>query len=136
MRFPAAFVIALTVLAGFQPMPSKAEPAPPAASAWEPSTLSEAAQQKILAKVRDYQTCVNDETRKHLNDPGDSRRTSDLILGNCEDTLAKVKAALQAEQVPEPNANLYVRAKRSRAAQQVLRTVMATQAQRSAGQAP
>jgi hypothetical protein len=75
---------------------------------------------------------VNDETRARLNDPGDSRQVTDRILHACEPRLNLIHDAFGAENVPVPLAQRYMRSKRSLAAQQILRTVMAHQAMRAA----
>ena len=103
---------------------------------WQPSTLSEQTLNKVNAGVEQYQTCLNDETRTHINDKDDSRRVTDLILRNCEAKLTVVKTAFDAEKVPGVISDRYIRSKRSRAAQQIVRVVMATQAQRSVEQKP
>ncbi|BBL74840.1 hypothetical protein [Methylomagnum ishizawai] len=98
---------------------------------WEPSTLSPATLDKVQASLKVYQQCVNDETRAHLNDKMDSRQVADLILRNCEDKLNGIKTAFDAEKVPAPISERYMRSKRSMAAQQILRVVMAHQAMQS-----
>ena len=103
---------------------------------WQPSTLSEQTLNKVNAGVEQYQTCLNDETRTHINDKDDSRRVTDLILRNCEAKLTVVKTAFDDEKVPGVISDRYIRSKRSRAAQQIVRVVMATQAQRSVEQKP
>ena len=103
---------------------------------WQPSTLSEETLAKVQARLLDYQHCINDETRTHINDAMDSRRITDQILKNCEDKLSAVKTAFDAENVPSSISERYCRSKRSHAAQQILRVVMATQAVRSAEEAP
>jgi hypothetical protein len=97
---------------------------------WQPSTLSEKTLKKVDEAVLAYQKCLNDETRQHLKDPEDSRRVTDLILNACDGRLAPIKPAFRAEKVPDPLAERYLRRKRSQAAQQVLRVVMAEQALR------
>lgn len=105
---------------------------PPKESAdWQPSTLSAETLEKVQAGLRVYQQCVNDETRVHIDDKMDSRRITDRVLQQCEDELSAIKPAFDAEQVPDSISERYLRSKRSRAAQQILRVVMATQAVRS-----
>ena len=98
---------------------------------WQPTTLSEATLEKVQAGVADYQKCLNDETRQHMKDPDDSRRVADLILGKCEARLTVVRKAFDAEQVPPVISDRYVRSKRSRGAQQVMKIVMAQEAARA-----
>jgi hypothetical protein len=98
---------------------------------WEPSTLSPATIDKVQASLKVYQQCANDETRAHLNDKMDSRKVTDLILKNCEDRLIPIKAAFDAEKVPDAISERYLRSKRSWAGQQILRVVMANQAVQS-----
>lgn len=133
LRFRSVLVPFLAFLVGCQEPPPKTDAD---AGTWQPSVLSEAVQEKIRLATLEYQRCVNDETRLHLADRGDSRRVTDQILGRCEPALAELKSVMRTAGVPEVNANLYLRGKRSRAAQQVLRIVMATQAQRAASQEP
>lgn len=134
-RFVIVGVCAGLLLAGCSQKAPKPEPAVAAVTSgsgsWQASVLSEQAQEKVLAQVRVYQQCINQETQKHVNDQGDSRRITDLILKNCEGQLSMVKTILINEKVPEQNADLYIRSKGSRAAQQVVREVMGTQAMRS-----
>jgi hypothetical protein len=103
---------------------------------WQPSTLSEQTLAKVNAGVEQYQTCLNNETRAHVNDKDDSRKVADLILRNCEKPLSVVKAAFDAEKVPGVISDRYLRSKRSRAAQQVVKVVMGAQASRSAEPRP
>ena len=98
---------------------------------WQPSTLSEKTQAKINAGVEQYQKCLNEETRLHMDDVDDSRRITDQILGRCEGKLTAVKAAFDAEKVPAPVSDRYIRSKRSKAAQQIVRVVMSHEALRS-----
>jgi len=99
---------------------------------WEPSTLSPATLDKVRDTLKVYQQCANDETRAHLDDKMDSRQVADLILRNCEDKLNGIKTAFDAEKVPASISERYMRSKRSMAAQQILRVVMAHQAMQSA----
>jgi hypothetical protein len=99
---------------------------------WQPSTLSDAAIQKVHGALEGYQRCLNQETQKHLKDPEDSRKVTDLILGLCEDQLTAVKKTFDEEKVPAGASDRYIRGKRSRAAQQIVRVVMAEEASRSA----
>lgn len=98
---------------------------------WQPSTLSEKTQERIHAGVEQYHQCLNEQTKAHVNDKDDSRRVADLILKNCESALAAVKPAFDAEKVPDVMSERYLRSKRSKAAQQVVRVVMSAQAVRS-----
>lgn len=97
---------------------------------WQPTTVSEQTQAKVNAGVEQYQICLNDETKTHINDQDDSRKVTDLILRNCEKKLIVVKEAFDAEKVPGAISDHYIRAKRSRAAQQVVKVVMGAQAAR------
>jgi hypothetical protein len=99
---------------------------------WQPSTLSDAAIQRVHGALEGYQRCLNQETQKHLKDPEDSRKVTDLILGLCEDQLTAVKKTFDEEKVPAGASDRYIRGKRSRAAQQIVRVVMAEEASRSA----
>lgn len=103
---------------------------------WQPSTLSQATQDKVHEALRIYQQCVNDQTRLHLNDKEDSRKVAESILAHCEGKLSAVKAPFDAEKVPDSISNRYLRSKRSLAAQQVMRVVMASQALRSTSEPP
>lgn len=98
---------------------------------WQPSTLSDETLGKVREAVKNYQQCVNDETRAHLKDAMDTRKVADNILKACEAKLAAVKPAFDAEKVPGSVSERYMRSKRSLAAQQILRVVMAAQAARS-----
>lgn len=112
--------------------PAGAEEAAEIKQEWQPSTLSDKTLAKVKAGVEDYFKCLNDETLKHVQDKDDSRRVTDLILGNCEKRLGAVKEAFDAEKVPANLSERYLRSKRSRGAQQVVKVVMQAQALRHA----
>ena len=97
---------------------------------WKPTTLSEKTLEKINQAVESYQQCLNDETKKHVNDPEDSRKLTDLILSTCDPKLAPIKPAFRAEKVPDVISERYLQRKRSQAAQQVVRVVMGAHALR------
>lgn len=97
---------------------------------WQPSTLSDKTLAKVNSGVEAYQKCLNTETVAHVNDKEDSRKVTDLILRNCEPSLTVVKEAFNAEKVPSAISDRYIRSKRSRGAQQVVRVVMGAQAMR------
>ena len=59
-------------------------------------------------------------------------KVTDLILGLCEEPLTAVKKTFDDEKVPAGASDRYIRGKRSRAAQQIVRVVMAEEASRSA----
>lgn len=103
---------------------------------WQPTTLSDKTLAKVHGGVEAYQKCLNDETRLHGNDPEDSRKVTDLILGRCDKTLTVVKEAFASEKVPPVVSERYLKSKRSRAAQQVVRVVMGAQAARYAKDHP
>ena len=132
MRLLASIFLAAMSLAACQSAVKDAEES----QTWQPSTLSEQTLDKVQAALKVYQQCVNNETRSHLNDKEDSRQVTDTILKNCESKLSAVRAPFDAEKVPESISERYLRSKRSLAAQQVLRVVMATQAVRSTGGSP
>jgi len=64
---------------------------------WKPTTLSEKTLGKINQSVESYHRCLNDETTKHVNDPEDSRKLTDLILSVCDPKLGPIKPAFQSE---------------------------------------
>lgn len=97
---------------------------------WHPSTLKEDTQKQVYEALRQYEQCLDKETQAHLYDREDSRRIADGILKQCEEKLSAVKIPLQLEQVPDALADRYLMSKRSRAAQNIMRIVMATQAMR------
>lgn len=97
---------------------------------WKETTLSAKTLEKVNSAVEAYQRCLNEETRKHIQDAGDSRHVTDLILGVCDSKLAPAKAAFDSEKVPGVISDHYLRRKRSHAAQQVVREVMGAQALR------
>jgi hypothetical protein len=103
---------------------------------WQPTTLSDKTLAKVHGGVEAYQKCLNDETRLHGNDPEDSRKVTDLILGRCDKTLTVVKEAFDSEKVPPVISERYLKSKRSRAAQQVVKVVMGAQAARYAKDHP
>jgi hypothetical protein len=97
---------------------------------WKPTTLSEKTLGKINQAVESYHRCLNDETTKHVNDPEDSRKLTDLILSVCDPKLGPIKPAFHAEKVPDVISERYLQRKRSQAAQQVVRVVMGAHALR------
>jgi hypothetical protein len=103
---------------------------------WQPSTLKSETLSRVQEALRTYRRCIDNQTRIHLNDKEDSRKVADTILTQCESKLLAVKAPFDAEQVPDAISNRYLRSKRSLAAQQVVRAVMAVQAVRSASEQP
>ena len=127
MRFLAGIIAAGISLSGCRSAGQEVV----AGQEWQPSSLSQQTQERVHAGLREYEKCLNNETRSHVNDRMDSRRVTDVILRNCEDALSAVKAAFDAEKVPDGYSERYLRGKRSRAAQQILRVVMATQAVQS-----
>ena len=104
--------------------------APDVSQDWKPTTLSEKTLEKINQAVDSYHRCLNDETTKHVNDPEDSRKLTDLILSVCDPKLGPIKPAFQAEKVPDVISERYLQRKRSQAAQQVVRIVMGAHALR------
>lgn len=123
------FLVSLSVLVMAQGL--RAEESAETRQEWQPSTLSDKTQEQIHKGVEQYQQCLNEQTRTHINDKDDSRRVADLILQSCEARLAAVKPAFDAEKVPDVISERYLRSKRSRAAQQVVKVVMSAQAARS-----
>jgi len=110
---------------------AKDKPAEPEiAQDWKPTTLSDKTLAKINQAVESYQHCLNDETNKHVNDPEDSRKLTDLILSACDPKLAPIKPAFRTEKVPDVISERYLQRKRSQAAQQVVRVVMGAHALR------
>jgi hypothetical protein len=97
---------------------------------WQPTTLSEKTLAKVNAGLEDYQKCLNEETQKHVQDKEDSRKLTDLVLRNCESRMTVIKEAFDAEKVPGVVSDRYIRSKRSRAAQQVVKIMMQAQAAR------
>lgn len=104
--------------------------APQVSQDWKPTTLSDKTLGKINQAVESYHHCLNDETTKHVNDPEDSRKLTDLILSVCDPKLGPIKPAFQAEKVPDVISERYLQRKRSQAAQQVVRIVMGAHALR------
>lgn len=97
---------------------------------WQPTTLSDKTQAKVNAGLEEYQKCLNEETKKHVQDKEDSRKLTDLVLRNCEAKMTPIKEAFDAEKVPGAISDRYLRSKRSRAAQQVVKVMMQAQAAR------
>lgn len=109
---------------------AQAGEAEPIKQEWEPSTLSDKTLAKVNAGLEDYQKCLNEETQKHVQDKEDSRKLTDLVLRNCEPKMSPIKQAFDAEKVPGALSDRYLRSKRSRAAQQVVKVMMQAQAAR------
>jgi hypothetical protein len=99
---------------------------------WRGTTLSDQTLEKVNLALVAYQGCVNTETRAHIGEPVDSRALTDRVLKTCEEKLSKVKAAFDGEKVPGTISERYMRARRTQAARQILRTFMGAQAAQSA----
>ena len=97
---------------------------------WKPTTLSEKTLAKINQTVGVYHRCLDDETKKHVNDPEDSRKLTDTILMACDAKLSPIKEAFQEEKVPANLSERYLQRKRSQAAQQIVQVVMGAHALR------
>jgi|APFre7841882724_1041349.scaffolds.fasta_scaffold100572_2 hypothetical protein len=104
-----------------------------AAGEWAPSTLSDSTIAKAQEAKVSYQQCLDEQIRKHLMSNVDSRAITDAILKACEDRLSPIRTAYDAEKVPPSITDRYLRQQRSRAAQDVLREIMAAQAVRQGG---
>ena len=100
---------------------------------WTPSTLSDATMTKTREAQGSYQQCLNEQLVKQVASDADSRAITDAILKTCEERLNPIRAAFDAEKVPASITDRYLRQQRSRAAQGLLREIMAAQAVREAG---
>lgn len=101
-----------------------------AAGEWEPSTLSEKTMGVTQEAKLAYDRCLSEQLQAAIGKDTDSRALTDLILRTCEDRLSPIRTALAGEKVPDGIIDRYLRQQRSRAAQAVLREVMASQAVR------
>lgn len=99
---------------------------------WQPSTLSDATLAKVHEAAQAYQTCLNDEFRAHVDEDVDSRLQTDRILHACENRLAPMKVAFDAEKVPDSISERYMRSHRTRGARELVKLLMSVQAMRSA----
>jgi hypothetical protein len=99
---------------------------------WQPSTLSEATLAKVHEAAKAYQDCLNEEFRAHVEEDVDSRLQTDRILHACESRLTPMKAAFDAEKVPDAIGERYLRSHRTRGARELVRLLMAAQAARAA----
>jgi hypothetical protein len=99
---------------------------------WRGTTLSDQTLEKVNLALVAYQSCVNTEARAHIGEPADSRTLTDRVLKTCEDQLSKAKAAFDGEKVPAAISERYMRARRTQAARQTLRTFMGAQAAQTA----
>lgn len=99
---------------------------------WQPSTLSEATLAKVHEAAKAYQDCLNEEFRAHVGEDVDSRLQTDRILHTCENRLTPMKAAFDAEKVPDSISERYMRSHRTRGARDLVRLLMSAQAARAA----
>lgn len=132
MRLPIMALLTGLSLSACQSAVKPEEPS----QEWRPSAISDGTKGKFYAKTQVYEQCLSGEMQAHVNDKDDSRRITDLILRNCEDKLAEAKAVLTGEGVPEQSAEMFVKRRRSQAAQKILPEMMAIQAVRSANERP
>jgi len=126
---PTSLALAGVVLL-FHGVGAQAGEPEPIQQEWQPTTLSDKTQAKVNAGLEEYQKCLNEETKKHVQDKEDSRKLTDLVLRNCEAKMTPIKEAFDAENVPGAISDRYLRSKRSRAAQQVVKIMMQAQAAR------
>ncbi|WP_370525787.1 DUF2760 domain-containing protein [Methylococcus sp. BF19-07] len=101
---------------------------------WQPSTLSEATLAKVHEAAKAYQDCLNEAFRAHVGEDVDSRLQTDRILHACENRLTPMKAAFDAEQVPDSISERYMRSYRTRGARDLVRLLMSAQAARAAAE--
>ncbi|WP_017365876.1 DUF2760 domain-containing protein [Methylococcus capsulatus] len=99
---------------------------------WQPSTLSEATLAKVHEAAKAYQDCLNEAFRTHVGEDVDSRVQTDRILHACENRLTPMKAAFDAERVPDSISERYMRSYRTRGARDLVRLLMSAQAARAA----
>lgn len=99
---------------------------------WQPTTLSEATLAKVHEAAKAYQDCLNEEFRAHVGEDVDSRLQTDRILHTCENRLTPMKAAFDAEKVPDSISERYMRSHRTRGARDLVRLLMSAQAARAA----
>lgn len=125
----------LLLLGGCQSAPVSA-PAPAAAKPadsgqWVESTLSEQTKDKVKAAIGDYNRCLMQETDAMALARDDPRSITNAILKACEDRLAPIKDAYDAEHVPAEISQRHQRQVRSRGMQRVLLAVESIHAQRA-----
>lgn len=99
---------------------------------WQPTTLSEVTLVKVHEAAKAYQDCLNEEFRDHVGEAVDSRLQTDRILRTCENRLTPMKAAFDAEKVPDSISERYMRSHRTRGARDLVRLLMSAQAARAA----
>ncbi len=122
------------LLAGCQSTPVAEKPAQQAEQQgqWKASILSEQTIAKANAAVLDYRKCLAGQTAAKAGERFDPRYIANTILKACEDRLAPIRTAYDAEHVPAHLTERYLRKTRSQGAQSVLRSVMAVHAMRAA----
>lgn len=123
-RIQKAFLIALAAV--HAPLTWGAE------EEWKPTTLSEATRAKVTEAVRAYEQCLNAELLRAVWQETDARALTDHILRTCDDRLAPALSAFQAEGVPVPIAERYLRSRRTQGARELSKVILAAQAQRAA----
>jgi hypothetical protein len=145
MKFQALWMLAALLLAACQssqeaPKPTANKPELEAEAegekAWQPSSLSEQTIERVGAIATDYQKCLNGEIMAGAAaSNADPRAVTDTVLRKCEAKLGPMKAAFDAEKVPDDLSNRYLRKTRTQGARNVLKFVMSAQALRAADEA-
>lgn len=91
--------------------------------------LSEATRAKVTEAVRAYEQCLNAELLRALSQEADGRALTDRILRTCDDRLVPALSAFQAQGVPAPIAERYLRSRRTQGARELSKVILAAQAQ-------
>ncbi len=123
-------ILGALTLTGLSVNPLRAAETSDIPQEWKPTTLSDKTLAKIQQSVDVYHRCLDEETKKKVNAPEDSRKLTDDILMACDGKLTPIKAAFEAEKVPPNLAERYLQRKRSQAAQQIIQVVMGAHALR------
>jgi hypothetical protein len=123
-------VFAAALILSFQGVASEEAKTSEIPQEWKSTTLSDKTLATIQRAVESYHRCLDEETKKHVNDPEDSRKLTDQILMACDPKLIPIKPAFQAEKVPDTISERYLQRKRSQAAQQIVQVMMGAHALR------
>ncbi|TAN48978.1 MAG: hypothetical protein EPN21_13430 [Methylococcaceae bacterium] len=101
-----------------------------AADEWQESALKAATLEKVYQIANQYQRCMVKELQSQVGSDQDSRALTDSILKKCEPQLSPMRDVFTAEKVPAEMAERYLKKTRTQAARNLIREVMAMQAQR------
>src|SRR5574343_454744 len=100
---------------------------------WNETTLSEATIQKIQQAQFTYKKCVSDVMQKPEFAKLESRQATDVVIKQCEPTLAEMRKVYTDVQVPGEIADRHLKKLRIQVTRNVLQELMYAEAARKSG---